>query len=79
MGHQGKEHRWIPAQSEFKNKLLIARIKANFTFTHRHNAKCDPLKKQIYLFFPKLKLACSFLFHMYFRGNKGEGVFPQKL
>jgi hypothetical protein len=29
---QGKEHRWNPAQSEFKNKLLIVRIKANLTF-----------------------------------------------
>lgn len=45
MCHWVKEHLWIPAQSEFKKKLLIGRIKANLTFTHMHNAECDPPKQ----------------------------------
>lgn len=42
---QDKEHCWIPAQSEFKNKLLIGRIKANLTFTYMQNAECSPPNK----------------------------------
>lgn len=60
---RGKEHRWIPAQSEFKNKLLIVRIKANLTFTHMHNAESDPPKKQIYLFQIQIGLPLFFFFY----------------
>lgn len=58
---EGKEHRWIPARSEFKNKRLIVRIKANLTFTHMHNAECNPPKKQIYLFPIQIGLLYFFL------------------
>ena len=35
----------MPYEAEFKNKLLIVRIKANLTLTHMHNAHRDPAKK----------------------------------
>lgn len=79
---QGKEHRWIPAQSEFKNKLFIVRIKANLTFMHMHNAECDPPKKQIYLFQTETGLLYYFFFSLrslevikvkvLFLGNSGK-------
>lgn len=75
---QGKEHRWIPAQSEFKNKLLIVRIKANLTSTHTQNAECDPPREQIYLFQTQMGLL-FFFFLLYSGGDKGIGVFPGKL
>lgn len=56
---QGKEHCWISAQSEFKNKLLIVRIKANLTSTHMHNAECNPPRKEIHLFQTQMgRLVC---------------------